>query len=250
MQTIIEARGPLLAGSLVTVELFLASAALATVFSVLAGLARLAESGPVRIIAAIYVELFRGTSAVVQLFWLYFVLPFWGVRISAFQAATLGLALCFGAYGSEIIRSAVLAVPRGQLEAATALNMTRFQRMTNVIAPQAMMIMLPSYGNILILLLKGTSVASMITVGELTFQAYTLNVRTLATVQIFSVVLILYYLLSLVITRFVAFAERRFGRWRLPDPMTTVGVAPAPRRAGHGLWDIRHPRAGGVRLSQ
>jgi len=214
MHIVFEARGPLLLGLLITVQLFLAAGAIATACSIVAGLARLSKSRIVRILATIYVELFRGTSAVVQLFWLYFVLPFWGIQITAFQAAALGLGLCFGAYGSEVVRSAVLAVPRGQLEAAIALNMTPLQRMINVVVPQAITIMLPSYGNILVLLLKGTSVASMITVSELTFQAYTLNVRTLATVQIFTAVLLVYYLLAQVITRTIAVAERRLGFWR------------------------------------
>src|SRR5262249_11548589 len=131
MNAVYEGRWLLLSGAILTIELFVVAVALCCVLSVIAGLARLSPIRAVRIVATCYIEIFRGTSLVVQLFWLFFVLPFFHIHITAFVAAVLGLGLCFGAYGAEIVRGAILAVPKAQFEVATALNMSRFHRMKN-----------------------------------------------------------------------------------------------------------------------
>ena len=218
MDVVWEGRWLLLSGTLLTAKVFLGGAVLCLVFSLTAGLARLSRFVPVRIIAICYIEIFRGTSLVVQLFWLFFVLPFFGLNISAFQAAVLGLGLCFGAYGAEIVRSAVSAVPRSQVEAATALNISSLHCMKNIILPQALLIMLPSLGNLLVLLLKATAAASLITLPELTFQASTMNVRTFATVPIFGSVLAIYFALAMFVSKGVAKIEQRAGHWRRKLP--------------------------------
>ncbi|HEX5477774.1 MAG TPA: amino acid ABC transporter permease, partial [Burkholderiales bacterium] len=141
---------PLLRGLGVTLEITAAAAALAILIALAAGLARLSRSRWLRWPASVYVEVFRGTSALVQLFWFYFVLPFFGVELSAFAAGTLVLALNTGAYGSEVVRGAVQAVPRGQREAAAALNLGRLQALRRVILPQALPAMLPPAGNLAI----------------------------------------------------------------------------------------------------
>jgi polar amino acid transport system permease protein len=160
------------------------------------------------------VEFFRGISTVVLLFWLYFALPFLGVSLSAETSAVIGLGLVHGAYGSEVVRGAMQAVPRDQWEAAIALGYTRRQTLLSIILPQAFVAMLPPVGNSLVLLLKGTSIASIITVPELTFQSTLVVTRTLAVVPIFTCVLLVYYLIAIATVHLVRAIEVRAGRWR------------------------------------
>jgi hypothetical protein len=124
------------------------------------------------------VEVFRGTSTVVQLFWFFYVLPFVGVRISSIACAVVVLGLGFGASGAEIVRGALNAVPRGQLEAAVA----------RVILPQAVAMMAPPFANLGIELLKATSVVSLITVSDLTFRAEIIRGSTGATTAVFTTI--------------------------------------------------------------
>src|SRR5262245_41827711 len=113
---------PLLDGAAVTAEITALSIVVALLVAFPVGLARLSTVGPVRWLAGAYVEVFRGTSVLVQMFWFFFALPAFGVRLTPVAAGVLALGLNVGAYGAEIVRGAVKAVPRGQLEAATALN--------------------------------------------------------------------------------------------------------------------------------
>ena len=202
---------PLLEASVVTVEITILSAALAFVLALVAGLARLSRLWVVRALASAYIEFFRGTSLLVQLFWLFYVLPHFGLTLPPLSVAVLGLALNAGAYGAEIVRAAIQAVARGQYEAATALNMTRYQTMRQVILPQALVAMIPPFGNLFIELLKGTALVSLITITELAFRGAQLNVLTLRTMEIFSIVLVIYFLMAMVITVFMRGIERRLG---------------------------------------
>ncbi|HEX7052755.1 MAG TPA: ectoine/hydroxyectoine ABC transporter permease subunit EhuC [Burkholderiales bacterium] len=200
---------PLLHGLGVTLELTVAAAALAVPVALAAGLARLAPTRWLRWPAAVYVELFRGTSALVQLFWFYFVLPLFGVPLGAFTAGVLVLGLNAGAYGSEVVRGAVQAVPRAQREAAAALNLSRAQTLRRIVLPQALPAMLPPAGNLAIELLKNTALVSLITITELTFAAQVLRAETLRSAEIFSLVLVLYFAAALAITAGVRLLERR-----------------------------------------
>lgn len=206
----------LLRGLAVTLELTAASAAIAVAIALAAGLARLAPTRWVRWPAAAYVEVFRGTSALVQLFWFYFVLPFFGVQLGAFAAGVLVLGLNAGAYGSEVVRGAILAVPRGQREAAAALNMGRVQTLWRVVLPQAWPAMLPPAGNLAIELLKNTALVSLITITELTFSAQLLRAESLRSAEIFSLVLVLYFLAALAITAGMRYLERSAARGLAP----------------------------------
>ena len=118
----------LASGAGVTLSLTLAGCALATVLALLAGTARMSRHRSVRWFAVSYIEVARGASAYVQLFWLFFVLPLMGLRLTSFQAAALTLGLVSGAYGAEIVRGALQTVPKGQIEAAIALNLPPFKR--------------------------------------------------------------------------------------------------------------------------
>lgn len=203
---------PLLRGLVVTVELTVGAVALAVVISLAAGLARLSPHRAVAWPAAVYIEVFRGTSALVQLFWFYFVLPFFGIELSAFTAGMLVLALNTGAYGAEVVRGAVLAVPRGQLDASAALNLSRRQTLWRIVMPQAFPAMLPPAGNLAIELLKNSALVSLITITELTFAAQLLRAESLRSAEIFGLVLVLYFGVALCITAGVRLLERRAGR--------------------------------------
>lgn len=190
----------LLQGALVTVEITVAGALLALICAVVAALAKLYGPAPLRWLAIAYIELFRGTSALVQLFWMFFVLPHFGVSLEPLVVAILALGLNVGAYGAEVVRGAIVAVPRGQWEATMALNMTRVSALRRVILPQAFVAMIPPWGNLFIELLKSTSLVSLITIADLTFRAQQMNQTTFRTVEIFVIVLLLYLAISLVIT--------------------------------------------------
>jgi polar amino acid transport system permease protein len=202
----------LLEGTRITIMVALLGSALAVAAGLVAGLARLYAPAPIRWLAATYVEVFRGTSALVQLFWLFFVLPQFGLSLEPFTVAVLGLGLNVGAYGSEVVRGAIQAVPRGQWEASTALNMTRPQMLRRVILPQAFVAMVPPWGNLFIELLKSTALVSLITLGDLAFRAQQMNQTTMRTIPIFTLVLLIYLAISLVITIGMRSLEGRLGK--------------------------------------
>ncbi len=202
----------ILQGALVTAQLTLLGSALALVAAFAAGLARVAPWAPLNWLATVYIEFFRGTSIFVQLFWAYFVLPFAGVSLSPLMAGVLALGLNVGAYGAEVVRGAILSVPKDQYEATIALNLTRLQRMRHVIIPQALPLMLPTFGNNAIELLKGTAVVSLISLSDMTFQAQVVRAQTGSTLIPFATILILYFIFAMVITTGVKALERRMTR--------------------------------------
>ena len=202
----------ILEGAAVTAELTLMGSALALVMAFVAGLGRIAPWAPARWLSSIYIEFFRGTSIFVQLFWVYFVLPFAGITLSPLLAGVLALGLNVGAYGAEVVRGAILAVPRDQLEASVALNFTRFQRMWYVILPQAVPLMLPTFGNNAIELLKATAVVSLISLTDMTFQAQVVRSQTGSTLFPFITILVLYFIMALAISASVRGLERRMTR--------------------------------------
>ncbi|MDP3341966.1 ectoine/hydroxyectoine ABC transporter permease subunit EhuC [Frigidibacter sp.] len=204
--------GLILQGALVTAKLTVMGTALALVMAFTAGLARLAPFAPLRWLARAYVEFFRGTSIFVQLFWVYFVLPFAGVSLSPLQAGVMALGLNVGAYGAEVVRGAVLSVPRDQYEACIAVNLSRFQRMRHVILPQALPLMLPTFCNNAIELLKGTAVVSLISLSDMTFQAQVVRAQTGSTLIPFATILVLYFAMSLLIAGGMRWLERRVTR--------------------------------------
>lgn len=209
-------------GLLTTLQISIAATVLATVISVLGGMALhggLLLRWPTRL----YVELFRGSSLTVQLFWLYYVLPHFGLSIPAITAGILAIGLNSAAYGAEAVRGGISAVPSGQWEAARALGLARSAMWMKVVLPQVFTFLLPQWGNLLIETLKATSIVSMIAISDLTFVAYQLNSRTFDTLKIFAIVLVIYFAVSQVLVFGVRLLEWRY-RGRL------VGAA-APRQA-------------------
>jgi polar amino acid transport system permease protein len=202
----------ILQGALVTAQLTVLGSALALIAAFAAGLARVSRFTLLNAVATVYIEFFRGTSIFVQLFWVYFVLPFAGVTLSPLMAGVLALGLNVGAYGAEVVRGAILSVPKDQYEATIALNLTRLQRMRHVIIPQALPLMLPTFGNNAIELLKGTAVVSLISLSDMTFQAQIVRAQTGSTLIPFVTILILYFAFAMVITTGVRALERRMTR--------------------------------------
>jgi polar amino acid transport system permease protein len=198
----------LIAGAWITIQITVMGSVVAVVLAVVAAIAKLYGPLPVRWLAVGYIETFRGTSALVQLFWLFFVLPHFGVMLSPMTVAVIGLGLNVGAYGAEVVRGAIQAVPRGQWEATIALNMTRTTALRRIILPQAFVAMIPPWGNLLIELLKSTALVSLITIGDLAFRAQQMNQTTLKTVEIFSLVLVIYLCIALVISQGMRALER------------------------------------------
>ena len=176
----------LLRGVTLTVQLTLTSAVLALIIAIVAGLGRLSPFGPVRALAGVYVEVFRGTSVLVQMFWLFFALPLFGLTLTPFVAGV----------------------------AALALNMPPALRMRRVVLPQALVLMMPPFGNLLIELLKATALVSLITLPDVTYRGVTLQQTTGQTAQIFTWLLIIYFVLAYPLTLFVRWIERRASAFR------------------------------------
>jgi len=212
MDFLVDILPTLLEGALVTIKVSLAGSALALVVAIVAGAARASNSKILRTIAGVYVEIFRGTSVLVQMFWVFFVLPLppFNITLSAFQAGFLSLGLNVGAYMAEVVRGGINAVPKGQIEASIALNMSPMLRLRRVILPQALVRILPPIGNLLIDLLKLSALVSLITLHDMTFDAYKLRPRHFSkTPHIFITLLALYFLLTRPISWGVRWMENR-----------------------------------------
>lgn len=196
-------------GTLITMALTVLAALLAMAIALAAGLMRMARNVAVRGVATVYIEIFRGTSLLVQLYWIFFVLPLFGITLEKFTAGFVAVGMNLGAYGAELVRGAVQSVPRGQWEAALALNMSPAKRMRRVILPQAVLLMLPSWGNLLIELLKGTALVALISVTDLMFQVKQINGTTFMSAEAFGTALVIYYVLArFMITPFMRWLER------------------------------------------
>ncbi len=202
-------------GLWVSVAVIVPSALLGLALGVLVGSLRVYAPTPVRLLNEAYVSVFRGTPLVVQLFFWYFALPhlqIGDVRIvlSPMSAAILGFTLCSGAYHSEYIRGALLSIRHGQIKAAQALGMTKTQTVLWVILPQALRRALPGCGNEVIYLIKYSSLASIITLNELTGVGRTIAKQTWRNIEVF-VALGLYYLLLVTLaTLLLQYIERKF----------------------------------------
>ncbi len=202
----------ILDGAWVTIQLTVLGCIVALIVAFTMGLGRLSRFWFLRVGATAYIEFFRGTSIFVQLFWAYFVLPLLGVPISPFQAGVLVLGMNVGAYGAEVVRGAILSVPRGQYEASTAVNLSRGQRLRHVIIPQAFVLMLPTFGNNAIELLKGTAVVSLISLSDMAFQAQVVRQQTGNTAVPYITILVLYFLMAMALSYTTRGLERKLSK--------------------------------------
>lgn len=199
---------PLVEGLRVTLRLTIGGALIGVACALAAGFGRMSPFFLWRWLSTGYVELFRGTSVLVQLFWFYFALPRLGVQMTALTAGVLALGLNAGSYGAEVVRGALQGVPRGQIEAATALGYSARQIRWRIVFPQAARAMLPPAGNLMIELLKNSALASMITLSDLTYHGQVLRASTLRTAEIFGLILVMYFVLS----QLIAYGVRRLER--------------------------------------
>jgi polar amino acid transport system permease protein len=202
----------LLRGVVVTIEITLLASLLAIVLALLAALGKMSRQRLLRWAANVYIEFFRGTSLLVQLFWLYFVLPLppFNVSMSPFLVAVIGLGLHIGAYGAEIMRGAFASVPHGQIEAAIALNIPLWRRFTRIVLPQALVNAIPPGTNLLIELLKGTSLVSLVTLADLSFRANQIVQVTYLSREVFGLTLLFYFVLAQCINVGMRLLARRF----------------------------------------
>ncbi|MCK1692456.1 ectoine/hydroxyectoine ABC transporter permease subunit EhuC [Bradyrhizobium sp. 144] len=200
----------ILSGAIVTIELTLLGGLLALIVAFTIGFARLSRTPWLRVPALVFTEFFRGTSMFVQLFWAYFVLPLAGVSLTPFHAAVLIIGLNTGAYASEIVRGAMLALQREQIEACVALNLGRWQRLRYVLLPQAFLLMIPPFSNTAVELLKGTSIVSLISLSDMTFLAQTVRIQTGETAIPYFTILIIYFGLATLILTFMRRLEQHF----------------------------------------
>jgi polar amino acid transport system permease protein len=195
-------------GAVVTMTITLAAIAVGVVFAFLFGILRV-EGGPIlSTIALCYTEVFRGTSLFVQLFWFYYALPLVGLSFDPVTTGILVLAAHAGGYGAEIVRGALTSVSVQQLEAARALNFNRFQTLFRISLPQAIVEMMPAFGNLAIETLKLSSLVSLISIADLTFSAQSIRNITLDSTSIYSVTLLCYFAMSLMLMVVVRVIER------------------------------------------
>lgn len=202
-------------GLLVTLGLTSCAAVVAALAGLLAGLCRVSGDPLLRGIARMYVEVFRGTSALVQLYFAYFALPvLLDIELSAWTASVVVLGLNSGAYAAEVVRMGILAVPREQDESAIALGLSLPQSLAYVLLPQALPTMMPALSNLLVELLKATAIVSLITLQDLTFAADLLRADTLHTATIYGAILALYFVLARALTFVMLHLEARAARFR------------------------------------
>ncbi|HUC63701.1 MAG TPA: amino acid ABC transporter permease [Alphaproteobacteria bacterium] len=180
-------------GAEVTAELTGVAFSIAVVLGLLIAFARLSRSRLLRIPAAIYVETFRSTPALVQLVWIYYALPIiTGIRLSAFASVALGLGLHTAAYFSEIFRGGILSIERGQVDAAKSVGMVQYQAMWRIILPQAVRRMIPPFMNETANLIKLTTLGSILAVYELLHASDVLIISTYRPLEVYSATAIVF----------------------------------------------------------
>ncbi|MFF4500144.1 ectoine/hydroxyectoine ABC transporter permease subunit EhuC [Streptomyces sp. NPDC001401] len=211
----------LLNGIWTTVQLTVYSAALAAAVAFVIGLARTHRLWIVRFLSGAYFEIFRGTSALILMFWIFFVLPIgFGWQLVPMWAAVLALGLSYGAYGSEVVRGAVKAVAPAQREAGIALSFSPAQQLRKIILPQAWPGMVPPFNNLLIEMLKGSALVSIMGVGDITFGASLVRNATGQSAPVYTIILVMYFVLAFFLTRGMRVVERH----------AKAGIGQAPQK--------------------
>lgn len=198
----------------ITVFLTIASMAVALVVGLLLALARISQSRALRLPATAFVELIRGTPLILQLFYIFYVFPFFHIRLGKMQAGILGLALNYGAYLSEVFRAGIAAIDHGQWEAAGALGLRRSQMLRLVILPQALRVVVPPVGNYFISLFKDTALVSTISIAELVFTGQLIAADTFKYLQVYSIIFVVYLVISYPASLGVRALERHLNRNR------------------------------------
>ena len=206
----------LLLGAWLTVRLSALAMALGLLVGVASALAAASRWRAVRALARVYVEAIRNTPFLVQVLFVYLGLPSIGVRLRPDQAALLAMVINLGAYATEILRAGMKAVPRGQLEAGTALGLSRWQLFRHVVWLPALRAIFPALGSQFILIMLASSVVSVISAEELTAVADTLVARHFRSFEVYLVVTAMYLVMCLTFqAAFAAIHRALFARWRM-----------------------------------
>lgn len=201
----------LLQGALVTLEITALSVGLGLVFGLIAALAQISKFAPLRLLGKIYVDFIRGTPLLVQIFIIYFALPvIIGQRIDPFVAAVAACSINSGAYVAEIFRAGIQSIDIGQMRAGLSLGMNWTMTMRYIILPQAFKRIIPPLGNEFIAMLKDSSLVSVIGFEELTRRGQLIIAKTYGSLEIWISVAVIYLAMTLTISRFVAYLERRY----------------------------------------
>lgn len=204
----------LLQGTWLTIKIVFASFLIGYSVGILIALVSIIPSAPAKIFAATYTLVLRSIPFIITLFLVYYGLPFFGFRLPAYVAGTVALSLFVSAYYCEIIRAAIVALPKGQFESGRVLGMSPLQTMRNVIAPQVIPAVIPPSTNMTLTMTKESAVLSSITVGELTYQSLIIQGNTFAPFEAFGASAAIYWMLTALIAYAAKRLEKRTGRWR------------------------------------
>ena len=202
----------LMSGVALTIMVTIGSLLLSTVLGLVWALMRVSGIGVLTGFSGGLINVIRGIPIIVLLFYLYFVMPEFGVTLTALQAAILGLGIAYSAYQAENFRAGIEAIDKGQIEAAQAIGMSWWQTMRRVVLPQAVKIVLPPYGNVMIMMLKDSSQASTITVAELALQRKLIASSTFKNTSVFTLVALMYLTMSIPLILLVRHFEKRAGQ--------------------------------------
>ena len=201
----------LMHGVALTIIVTLGSLILSTLLGLVWALMRVSGIGLLAWLSAAIINVIRGIPIIVLLFYLYFVMPDLGITLTALQAAIIGLGIAYSAYQAENFRAGIEAIERGQIEAAQAIGMGWWLTMRRVVLPQAVRIVLPPYGNTMIMMLKDSSQASTITVAELALQGKLIASSTFKNTSVFTLVALMYLTMSIPLILLVRHFEKRAG---------------------------------------
>lgn len=204
----------LLEGAFVTIQVSLITIIISTILGTFVAMMRTSQIKVLRGVTATYVWIFRGTPQLLVLFYIYYTFPSIGIVLSAFAAAIIGLSLNSTAYYSEVIRSGIEAIPKGQVESAIAVGMSYIQIFRKIILPQAVRIIIPPYINNSVLLLKNSSLVSVITVSDLMLNAQQIYSATYRPVEILTLAGILYLTMTSALMLFQRWAEKRLSYYQ------------------------------------
>jgi polar amino acid transport system permease protein len=199
----------LLQGLWLTIVVTFGSLVLSTLLGLIWALMRVSRIAALQRLSKGIVNIIRGIPIIVQLFYIYFVMPELGLTLTALQAAIIGLGIAYSAYQAENFRAGIEAIDKGQIEASESLGMSWSLMMRRVVMPQAIKIILPPYGNTMIMMLKDSSQASTITVAELTLQGQLIASSTFKYTSVLTMVAVLYLVMSVPLILFVGWLERR-----------------------------------------
>lgn len=213
IELVIESLPFLLGGAGYTILISLVSMFFSLILGTLIALARISKWRILNIPARIYISFMRGTPLLVLLFILYFGLPMIGIELQALVAAILGMSIHFAAYNAEVVRSAISSIPKGQWEAAEVLRMSYWQSMRRIIMPQATRIALPPLASVFMDIIKGSSLAMVITVSEMFYRAKVVVGQTYESLTMYILVALLYWGLCTVITVLQEWLEKRLNRY-------------------------------------